>query len=113
MDQATNCTLSHGTRLTRNPNEHRVELDNVFIKNTLWPLAVSCKNYLFANSQDLARRAAAVYSLLVTSELHAANPQAWLTDVFERLPTHPAKHADSLLPHHWKRVRHAEKDTAA
>ena len=30
------------------------------------------------------------------------DPQAWLTDVLARLPDHPAKRIDELLPWNWK-----------
>ncbi len=71
------------------------------------------KNYLFAGSHDAAQRAAVVYSLLGTCKLHGVNPQEWLTDVFERIPTHPARRVADLLPHHWQKARQADKDKAA
>ena len=93
-------------------DEGRVELDNNLVENAVRPLAIGRKNYLFAGSHDAAQRAAVLYSLLGTCKLHAVNPLEWLTDVFERIPTHPAKRVAELLPHHWQKARQEKKDKA-
>ncbi len=111
--QATNYTLGLWKRLSRYLDEGRVELDNNLIENALRPLVIGRKNYLFAGSHDAAQRAAVVYSLLGTCKLHGVNPQEWLTDVFERIPTHPARRVADLLPHHWQKARQADKHKAA
>jgi transposase len=38
---------------------------------------------------------------LKLSKLNGIDPQAWLADVLARLPDHPAKHIDQLLPWRW------------
>ena len=110
--KATEYTLGLWPRLIRYLEEGRVELDNNLIENTLRPLALGRKNYLFAGSHDTAQRAAVIYSLLGTCKLHGVNPQQWLTDVFQRIPTHPAKRVEELLPHHWQKARQAAKSKA-
>ena len=46
-------------------------------------------------------RAAAMNTLLVTAKLNGVNPQAWLTDVLDRIGQgHPVYRLDELLP--WK-----------
>ena len=110
--QATNYALGLWPRLIRYVDEGRVELDNNLVENAVRPLAIGRKNYLFAGSHDAAQRAAVLYSLLGTCKLHAVNPLEWLTDVFERIPTHPAKRVAELLPHHWQKARQEEKDKA-
>ncbi len=102
--QATHYMLGLWPRLTRYLEEGRVELDNNLIENALRPLALGRKNYLFAGSHDAALRAAMLYSLLGTCKLHGVNPQEWLTDVFQRIPMHPAKRVEELLPHHWQKA---------
>ncbi len=47
-------------------------------------------------------RAAAMYSLIETAKLNGLNPQAYLSDVFARLPGYPAKRDAELLPWNWK-----------
>lgn len=38
-----------------------------------------------------------------TCKLRDVNPQIWLADVLSRIPTHPAKRIDELLPHLWEK----------
>src|SRR6056297_3795068 len=58
-----------------------LEIDNNLVENTIRPLALGRKNYLFAGSHEAAQRAAMVYSLLGTCKLHGVNPTQWLTHV--------------------------------
>jgi transposase len=41
--------------------------------------------------------------LIATAKLNDIDPQAWLADVLARLPDHPAKRIDELLPWNWHR----------
>jgi transposase len=45
------------------------------------------------------------HTLVETCKLNGVDPQAWLADVLARLPDHPAKRIDTLLPWHWKAAR--------
>jgi hypothetical protein len=56
---------------------------------------------LFAGSLRAGRRAAAVMSLLHSARINGHEPYAYIRDVLERLPTHPANRIDELLPHRW------------
>jgi hypothetical protein len=40
-------------------------------------------------------------SLLQSAKLNGHDPHAYLTDVLDRLPSHPASRIDDLLPHRW------------
>ena len=42
-----------------------------------------------------------MYTLIETAKLNGVDPQAWLADVLARLPDHPAKRLDELLPWRW------------
>lgn len=53
-------------------------------------------------SDEGGRRAAAIYTLIATAKLNDIDPQAWLADVLARLPDHPAKRIDELLPWNWR-----------
>jgi hypothetical protein len=55
-----------------------------------------------AGSDEGGRRAAAIYTLIQTAKLNDIDPQAWLADVLARLPDHPAKRIDELLPWNWR-----------
>ena len=59
------------------------------------------KSWLFCGSDRGGRRAAAMYSLIVTAKMNGVDPQAWLADVLDRIATHPAHCIDELLPWNW------------
>lgn len=80
----------------------RLEIDNNLIENTIRPIALGRKNYLFAGSHAAAQRIAVFYSLLGSCKLHNIEPYTYLKDILERLPDHPINEIDDLLPHKWK-----------
>lgn len=83
-------------------NDGRLEIDNNLIENTIRPIALGRKNYLFAGSHSAAQRIAVFYSLLGSCKLHNVEPYAYLNDILGRLPDHPINQIDDLLPHRWK-----------
>ena len=60
------------------------------------------RNWTFAGSDRGGERAAAIYTLVETAKLNGVDPQAWLADVLARLPDHPVKRIDELLPWNWR-----------
>ena len=79
----------------------RIELDNNLIENSIRPLALGRKNYLFAGSHQGAQRAAMLYSFFASCQKLGVNPREWLADVLARLPDHAVNRLDELLPHRW------------
>ncbi|THH37626.1 transposase domain-containing protein, partial [Neolewinella litorea] len=75
--------------------------DNNLIENSIRPLALGRKNYLFAGSHEGARRAAMLYSFFASCQRLEVNPRAWLREILERIPDHPVNRLDELLPHRW------------
>jgi hypothetical protein len=82
----------------------RLEIDNNLIENSIRPVALGRKNYLFAGSHAGAQRAAIVYSLLGSCKLQGINPNEYLQDVLQRLPDHPINQLKDLLPPYWKKT---------
>jgi hypothetical protein len=80
----------------------RLEIDNNLVENSIRPVALGRKNYLFAGSHAGAERAAIVYSLLGSCKLQNINPYDYLSDVLQRLPEHPVNRLAELLPPLWK-----------
>ena len=65
------------------------------------------KNSLFAGSDGGARHWAMVASLVATVKLNGVEPQAWLTDVLERMVASQTKATElaRLLPWNWQAER--------
>ena len=64
-------------------------------------IALGRKSWLFAGSDRGGRRAATMYSLIVSAKMNGIDPQAWLADVLARIAEHPAHRIDDLLPWNW------------
>lgn len=71
------------------------------------PFVLTRKNSLFAGSDGGARCWAVVASLVATAKLNGVEPQAWLTDVLERMVSGRTKahELERLLPWTWKLAR--------
>ena len=82
----------------------KLNIDNNPVENSIRPVAIGRKNYLFAGSHEAAKRTAMLYSLLGTCKLHSVNPMVWLTDVLKRIASHPINKINELLPQNWKPV---------
>ena len=100
--KAIRYTLSNWAALTRLVDNAQMPMDNNAVENLIRPLAIGRKNWLFAGSEIAGRRGAAIMSLIHSAKLNGLDPQAYLKDVLERLPTHKAKDIDELLPHRWQ-----------
>ena len=90
------------TKLCAYTTDGKLEIDNNGVENTIRPVAIGRKNYMFAGSHEGAKRAAMLYSFFGTCQQHNVNPREWLTDVLRRIPSHPVNRIEELLPYQWK-----------
>ena len=113
LARAIDYMLKRWTAFTRFLNDGRVCLSNNAAERALRGIALGRKSWLFAGSDRGGRRAAAMYSLIVTAKLNDVDPQAWLADVLARIATHPNSRIDELLPWNWRHARAAPIAQAA
>uniref|UniRef100_UPI0011AEA761 IS66 family transposase n=1 Tax=Methylobacterium sp. B34 TaxID=95563 RepID=UPI0011AEA761 len=92
-------------------DDGRACLSNNAAERAIRPIAVGRRNWTFAGSDAGGHRAAALYTLIETAKLNGIDAQAWLADVLSRLPDHPARHIDDLLPWNW--TQHQPRPIAA
>ena len=83
-------------------DDGRICLSNNAAERALRGIALGRKSWLFAGSDRGGRRAAAMYSIVVTAKMNDVDPQAWLTDVLSRIAAHPVHRLDELLPWNWR-----------
>lgn len=100
--KALDYTLRRWDALQRYAHSGELPIDNNPIERLIRPWAVGRKNWLFAGSLKAGNRAAATMSLIESAKLNGLDPQAYLTDVLERLPTLLNKDIQELLPTRWK-----------
>jgi hypothetical protein len=72
------------------------------VENAIRPLALGRKNYLFADSHEGARRAAAIYSFFAMCRKEEVNPFEWLRHVFGHIGDTKITQLHTLYPSHFK-----------
>lgn len=102
MGKAIAYTLNLWPRLERYIEDGRYEIDNNLVENSIRPVALGRKNYLFAGSHEGARRAAMIYSFVGSCKMNNIDPSLWLKDVLSRISDHKANKLDELLPPNWQ-----------
>jgi transposase len=107
--KAMDYMLKRWASFTRFLHDGRVCLSNNAAERALRGIALGRKSWLFAGSDRGGRRAAAMYSLIVTAKMNDVDPQAWLADVLARIAEHPIHKLDELLPWNW----HAARETTS
>ena len=103
--KAMDYMLKRWTSFTFFLKDGRVCLSNNAAERALRGIALGRKSWLFAGSDRGGRRAAAMYSLIVTAKMNDVDPQAWLADVLARIAAHPVHKLDELLPWSWRAGR--------
>ncbi len=93
--------LQRQEKLTAYCEDERVQIDNNLVENSIRPLALGRKNYLFAGSHDAAQRIAMMYSFFASCKKQQVNPYQWLKAVLERLPDCSINQIEELLPGKW------------
>lgn len=98
IGKAIGYMLNQWDELIRFLSDGRIELSNNGVENRIRLLALGRKNWMFAGSEEGARRLAIAYTVLGTALLHGINPFEYLCKVLEELPRRKANDIDDLLP---------------
>lgn len=102
--KAIDYSLGRWEALTRYLDDGAIPIDNNWVENQIRPIAIGRNNWLFAGSLRAGQRAAAVMSLIHSARLNGHDAYAYLKDILEHLPAHPASRVSELLPHNWTPV---------
>jgi transposase len=96
-------SIERWERLSRYTENGMLNIDNNPVENSIRPVALDRKNYLFAGSHEAANRSAMLYSLLGTCKMHGVESYTWLKSVLTKIPTHPINRIGELLPKNWNK----------
>jgi len=99
IGKALGYSIERWEKLSRYTQDGHLNIDNNPVENSIRPVAIGRKNYLFAGSHEAAKRSGMLYSLLGTCKMHGIEPYAWLKDVLQRIALHPINRIHELLPH--------------
>lgn len=103
MGKALAYSIERWERLSKYTEKGMLSIDNNPVENSIRPVALGRKNYLFAGSHEAAKRSGMLYSLLGTCKMHAVEPYTWLREVLQNIADHPISKIRELLPHHFKK----------
>jgi transposase len=97
-------SIERWEKLSLYAEDGMLNIDNNPVENSIRPVALGRKNYLFAGSHEAARRSGMLYSLLGTCKMHGIEPYQWLKDVLQKIADHPVNKVNELLPHRWTKI---------
>jgi transposase len=100
--KAIRYTLNLWENLKRYTLDGKFEIDNNMVENTIRPLALGRKNYLFAGSHKAAQKAAMFYSFFATCKINNVEPLQWLTHVLNVIPDYKVNKLSELLPNNYQ-----------
>ena len=104
LGKAISYTLKRWNKLCLYIQDGELQIDNNLVENSIRPVALGRKNYLFAGSHERAQDAAMLYSLFATCRLHGVNPEKWLTHLFENINSTSKDKLHLLLPQNYNNV---------
>ena len=113
LGKAIAYALNNWIALTRFLGDGRLEIDNNRSERKMKPAVMGRKNHLFVGGQQGGEMLAIFYSVIETCRENCVNPVTYLADVLARIPTHPNKRIEELLPHNWKKLREQQTSAAA
>lgn len=85
-------------RLKRYTENGKWAIDNNMVENSIRPVALGRKNYLFAGSYEAAQNAAMMYSFLETCKMNGIEPFEWLKQTITKIPDCKVSELERLLP---------------
>jgi len=82
-------------------SEPNARMENNTAERGVRKLVIGRKNWLFVGSPRSGKAMANLLSLVQSSRAMSVDPQAYLEDIFKRLPAYPHKNLFDLLPDQW------------
>lgn len=82
--------------------EPAVEISNIAVENSIRPVALGRKNYMFMGSHDAAKNAAMIYTLAATAAKHGIDPKEYLTSILTNFPAMKNLDIAKFLLPDWK-----------
>ena len=105
IGKALGYLLGHIRQLSRYTTDGRYQIDNNFIENSVRPLALGRKNYLFCGNHDAAEDAAIIYTFMGCCKLAQVDVRKWLNYFFTHIHDYDEDYSRDLLellPHNLK-----------
>ena len=102
LQEAINYARSQWPKLTAYLKYPQTRIDNNRAEQSIRPCKLGVKNWLFIGHPTTGHRSAVIYTLIESCKRHGIEPQAYLTDLLERLPAMTNHEAEELTPDKWE-----------
>jgi transposase len=79
-------------------NKSNLKIDNNAVENSIRPVALGRKNYLFCKTHESAQKAAIVHTFMAICKQHNVNPFDWLCHTLDIIDSTSIQRLESLLP---------------
>ena len=112
LAQAIGYVIRQWDALCRYTDNGALSIDNNLAERTLRPVAIGRKNWLFAGSDEGAKRAAVIFSLVASCQLHGVDPHEYFSFLLKQLPVQPASQIGELTPLAWAMAKAQERQAA-
>ena len=114
LGKAVSYAQSQWPSMERYLEDGIIEIDNNHCENAIRPAVLGRKNYLFLGSlEGGGERAKVFYTLVQSAKRLGLDPFAYLSDVIERIASHPASRIDELTPRGWRLARQSTEYVSA
>lgn len=107
LGKAARYLVNEYTALVGYLRDGRFEIDSNLVENDVRPSAVGKRRWLFIGHPDAGWRSAVIYTIIQSCRRYGINPQEYLTDVLQRLPSMTSSQVRELLPDQWRKARQA------
>jgi transposase len=112
LGEALGYAASQWTHLEPCFMDGQIEFDNNLTENTIRPVKLGHKNWMFIGGGHTGWRSAVIYTFVEQVRRHGADPFAYFEWVFEKLMHNPAtEELENLLPANWLKTRPAACQT--
>ena len=105
IGKAIKYTINNCVRLKRYLLDGKYKIDNNLIENSVRPVALGKKNYLFCGNHSAAEDAAVIYSMMGCCKASQVNFRDWFEYVLNNIHSYDndySRDLAELLPHNWK-----------
>lgn len=103
LGKAITYTLNNWPALNRYTEAAFLSIDNNLSERQIKLLVIGRKNWMFAGSENGARNAAILFSLVASCKLAGVDPFAYFRDLLTRLQHHPPDRVHELTPREWRK----------
>lgn len=102
--EAIKYSLGQWEPLVRYLEDPLADIDNNRAEQAIRPTKLGMKNWLFVGHPEAGKRSAIIYTIVQNCKSHGIDPQEYLIDVLEKLPTcgSDPEAARTLQPKYWK-----------